>query len=134
MACHIHMTLVKDCPKCNEGVKALYGESRLLREVVKGVGLDAEVVTNAKGAKQSATQYRMDLLPPQALLAVAGVLKLGAEKYGDNNWREIPIEDHLNHAIIHAYAYLAGDKQDDHLGHFACRALMALETLLCKGA
>jgi hypothetical protein len=101
---------------------------------IKGVGKDAPVVTNELGAKQSATQYRMDLLPPLAILAVAEVLKQGAEKYGDNNWRNIPVSDHLNHAIIHAYAYLAGDKQDSHLEHFACRALMALETMLCKPA
>lgn len=95
--------------------------------VVAGVGADAPTVTNDRGAKQSATLYRADLLPPAATLAVAGVLKHGADKYGEQNWRGIPVNDHLNHAMIHAFAYLAGDTTDDHLEHFACRALMALE-------
>ena len=103
----------------------------MAKKVVEGVGKDAATVVNAKGAKQSATLYRMDLLPALASLQVAAVLKHGAEKYGDNNWRDLTVEDHLNHALIHAYAYLAGDRQDDHMGHFACRAMMALETTLC---
>jgi hypothetical protein len=94
---------------------------------VAGVGKDAPTVENERGAKQSATLYRADLLPPAATLAVAAVLKHGAERYGEDNWRGIPVADHLNHALIHALAYLAGDAQDDHLEHFACRALMALE-------
>jgi hypothetical protein len=104
--------------------------SRKGKVKVAGVGPDAKVVTNAKGAKQSATLYRVDLTPPLAALAVAGVLAHGAEKYGEWNWLGIPAEDHLNHAMIHAFAYLAGDGQDDHLEHFACRALMALEIRL----
>lgn len=94
---------------------------------VKSVSKDAPVVTNEKGAKQSATAYRMDLMPPLATLAVAEVLKYGADKYGENNWHGIPVKDHLNHLLIHLFAYLTGDKQDDHLEHMACRAMMALE-------
>lgn len=66
-------------------------------------------------------------MPPRAVLAVAEVLKHGADKYGVDNWRGIPVADHINHAMIHVLAWLAGDRQDDHLSHFACRALMALE-------
>lgn len=95
--------------------------------VVDGVGADAPTIMNEKGGKQSRTMYRVDLLPPQATLAVAAVLKHGADKYGEHNWHGIPVADHLNHALIHAFAYLAGDTQDDHLEHFACRALMGLE-------
>ena len=54
----------------------------------------------------------------------------GAVKYGDNNWRKIPIADHINHALTHQMAYLAGDTSDDHLAHAACRALFALDLLL----
>lgn len=97
---------------------------------IEGVGKDVEVVTNSSGAKQSKTLYRCDLMPPLATLAVAGVLNEGAVKYGENNWHGIPVNDHLNHAITHAYSYLAGDSQDDHLEHFACRAMMALEIYL----
>lgn len=97
------------------------------KAVVAGVGPDAPVVVNAAGGKQSGSPFRCDLLPPRATLAVAAVLKEGAEKYGDHNWHAIPIDDHLNHALAHVFAWLAGDQQDDHLEHFATRALMALE-------
>lgn len=97
---------------------------------VDGVGKDAPVVVNAAGGKQSSVRQRLDLMPPLALLAVGEVLSEGAAKYGDNNWHSIPVNDHLNHALIHAYAFLAGDRQDDHLEHFACRAMMALEIAL----
>lgn len=98
-----------------------------MKQVIHGVGKDAEIVVNEVGAKQSKTLYRCDLLPPLATLAVSKVLAEGAEKYGVNNWHGIPVNDHLNKALVHAYAYLAGDTQDDHLEHAACRLLMALE-------
>lgn len=95
--------------------------------VIAGVGPDAPTVTNDKGGKQSASPYRVDLLPPKALLAVAEVVAIGAKKYAKNNWKLISIDDHLSHAGQHLLAYLAGDESDDHMGHFACRALFALE-------
>lgn len=98
--------------------------------IVPGVGPDAPTTTNESGGKQSAVPYRMDLMPPKATLEVSKVLAEGAKKYAKNNWKLIPVEDHLNHAIVHAYAYLAGDASDEHLAHFACRALMALEMQL----
>lgn len=97
---------------------------------VEGVGPDAPTFENEAGGKQSASLYRCDLLPPQACLRVAAVLKHGADKYGPRNWTAIPVDDHVNHAMTHLLAYLAGDDQDDHLGHAACRMLMALETHL----
>jgi hypothetical protein len=97
-------------------------------ETIEGVGPDAPIVANEKGARQSASPFRCDLLPPKAVLAVAKVLKYGADKYGDNNWRGIPLKDHLNHALTHLLAFQAGDTQDAHLEHAACRLLMALES------
>ena len=94
---------------------------------IPGVGPDAPTIVNDKGAKQSASPYRSDLLPPRALLEVAAILKTGAEKYGDNNWRAIPQHEHISHALTHLLCHQAGDTQDDHLGHAACRLLMALE-------
>ncbi len=94
--------------------------------VVQGVGKDEPVVTNEKGGGQSKVHYRLDLIDPKALFATAKVLKEGADKYGAENWRLIDIDDHLNHLLIHAYAYLAGDTSDEHLSHIVCRALFAL--------
>lgn len=103
-----------------------FNGARVVRQVA-GVGKDAPTVTNEHGARQSKTLYRMDLLPPLASLAVAEVLAVGCAKYGKNNWHGISVEDHLNHALIHIYSHLAGDTQDDHLEHAACRMMMALE-------
>jgi len=99
--------------------------------VVEGVGPDAAVVTDPDtGAKQSQVSRRCDLLPPLAMLQVAAVLHDGASKYGDWNWVHIPTRDHLNHALIHIFAFLAGDASDDHIGNAACRMMMALERQL----
>lgn len=67
------------------------------------------------------------------LLKIAGVLKEGAEKYEANNWRLIPQEEHLNHAIIHWLAYSMGDISDNHLDHFLTRIMMAYATEPSKG-
>jgi len=99
---------------------------------ISGVGPDAPIETLANGAKQSSSPYRLDLIPPLALLDVASILKAGAEKYGENNWRGISIEDNINHALVHVYAYLSGDKQDNHLGHAACRLQFALELAIIE--
>ena len=44
-------------------------------------------------------------------------MQYGASRYERDNWRKIPAEEHFNHMMIHALAYLSGDTQDDHLGH-----------------
>lgn len=95
--------------------------------MIAGVGKEAPMETNEFGGKQSKVEYRFDLVDPKALFAVAKVLKEGFDKYGsDQNWRSIPARDHLNHLLIHVYAYLAGDTQDEHLSHAVCRAIFAL--------
>lgn len=99
---------------------------------VDGVGPDAPTVTNERGGKQSHVPYRMDLIDGPAILAMSKVLSEGAEKYGEDNWRQIPVSDHLNHLIVHAYAYLSGDRSDDHLTHCMCRALFATAVSLAE--
>lgn len=98
--------------------------------VVEGVGKDAPTTTNAHGGKQSACPCRCDLLPAHAVLAVAKVLKRGADKYGENNWHLISAAENVNHALTHLLAMLAGDGSDDHLEHAACRILFALDQKL----
>jgi len=96
----------------NKGIKSMLAPS-------------AEVAVNAQGGKQSRETMRFDLLDAEAMMALAGVLAHGAEKYGENNWRKIPAKSHINHALVHLFAYLAGDTQDDHLDHAFCRVMMA---------
>lgn len=89
-------------------------------------GPDAPVVFNEKGGGQSHVPARFDLIDGKAMFAMAGVLKEGADKYGADNWRKIDVPDHLNHLIMHAYAYLSGDRSDAHLSHIMCRAMFAM--------
>jgi hypothetical protein len=85
------------------------------------------IATNAMGGKQSALERRFDLISPIAMQRLAHVLWYGAQRYGDDNWRGITADDHLNHAIDHVYEFLAGDNLEDHLGHAFCRIMMALD-------
>lgn len=93
--------------------------------MINGVGPEAETIINEKGGKQSKVEYRFDLAYPKAMFEMCKVLKEGADKYGANNWLNISVEEHLNHLLIHTYAYLAGDRSDEHLSHIMCRALFA---------
>ena len=86
---------------------------------------DAPITTNERGASQSLIEVRFDLLDGPALFEMAAVMHYGAQKYGVDNWRGIDIADHLNHAVMHIYAYLGGDRQDGHLSHLMCRAMYA---------
>ncbi|MET0786251.1 MAG: dATP/dGTP diphosphohydrolase domain-containing protein [Paenisporosarcina sp.] len=87
---------------------------------------DVPTVTNEHGGSQSDIRVRFDLIDGKALFKMAEVLDYGAIKYGEDNWRKIPINDHLNHLLMHVYAYLSGDETDDHLSHILCRATFAL--------
>lgn len=93
---------------------------------IQGVGPDAPTITTPEGGKHSHSPYAFHLVDAKALFSVAKVLSEGAEKYGEDNWRLIPVKDNLNHALQHIYAYLAGDTQDEHLAHAAFRTLFAL--------
>ena len=109
-----------------------------------------EIAVNEKGGMQTRLDTRFDLLPPAATRSVAEVLAYGAKKYATNNWRLIGTNDHINHALTHIFNFLdlttngktveAYSEQQaidmvnaevlEEIGHFACRALMALEVYL----
>lgn len=93
--------------------------------MIKGVN-HSEITTNTSGGKQSRLDYRFDLIDANAMFELARVMYEGAQKYDKNNWRKIDAESHLNHALSHIFAHLAGDNQDDHLSHALCRCHMAL--------
>ena len=99
---------------------------RIGRAVVQGLGPEAPTVTHQSGAKESHAPYAFTSIDPVALFRVAQIQRGGDDKYGRDNWRALPVDTHLNHALSHIFAYLAGDETDDHLGHAAVRALFAL--------
>jgi len=71
------------------------------------------------------------------MFAAAEVAQYGAEKYGEDfyhrNYTKISAEEHINHAVQHLYAFLAGDATDDHLGHAILRAMFAYEVAHNEG-
>jgi len=86
-----------------------------------GLQPGAPTETNASGGSQSKTAFRFDDMDGKAMLELAKIFKHGHDKYGKDNWRKIPVEDHINHALMHIYAYMSGDTQDDHIGHAHAR-------------
>lgn len=100
-------------------------------KVVEGVGPDAPVTQNDRGAWQSAAPTLLnEVFPWLGAIEVGKVLQRGLVKYGKDNWRGIPPDEHLHHAMIHLAAYFAGDRTDHHAAHAACRSLMALDQVM----
>lgn len=92
-----------------------------------GVDPDAPVVQNEKGGKQSLVEGMFNEIPPLAMFELAKVMEHGAKKYGAKNWHQIEVESHVNHLLMHVFAWLAGDRQEKHLTHALARAAMAVE-------
>lgn len=67
------------------------------------------------------------------LMMIGKTLQYGATRYAPNNWRLIPQEEHINHALLHLLALYSGDTQDDHLSHALTRLMMASATEVSKG-
>ena len=93
------------------------------------LGNDGLIHTNDQGGRQHARPYRMQAIPPKAILEVGKVRYIGHETLGyeDDNYKKIDKEDHIGRALTHLFAYLSGDTSNEHLSHAACRILFALE-------
>lgn len=88
-----------------------------------------EIKANENGGKQHFRPYRLQALPPKAIIAIGKVRWEGFNKHGyeDSNYKLIDINEHINRALLHLMNYLAGNTDNDHLSHAATRLLMALE-------
>jgi hypothetical protein len=85
------------------------------------------VIVGAHGGAQSSTgNLAPDLIPPEALLAIADVVGRGAKKYATNNWRRIPMQEQVRHALIHLYKHMAGDRTEKHLWNALTRLAFAV--------
>ncbi len=80
----------------------------------------------ALGKKFDQKKPRMDLIPSVALYELAKVLTFGADKYGDNNWKDgIEFSRLYAAALRHLLAYKSGETIDpeskiSHLSHALC--------------
>lgn len=76
---------------------------------------------------ESSRNTRFDLIPPEAMQALAETLHEGATKYGERNWEQgIPIGNCLDHALGHITAYMGGTGNEDHLAHALCNLAFAI--------
>lgn len=62
------------------------------------------------------------------VLMIAKTMEYGIGRYKLNNWRLIPEEEHLNHALTHLFMAEIGNTDDDHIAHFYTRIMMAYAT------
>ena len=85
-----------------------------------------EIIVNENGGAQSAIHGAPHLIPAEALLRLNRVVGDGSKTYAPNNWRRIPFEQHISHALEHLFLMMDGDDTDDHLGHALTRLAFAV--------
>lgn len=92
------------------------------------------IETTKDGGKQHQRPYRMQAVPAKAILEVGKVRDKAYRVHGypDDNYKSIDIKENVGRAIMHLYAWLSGDRSNEHLAHAATRALFALEQELDK--
>jgi len=101
------------CEKC-------YGKETPV--YIQGMGPDAPTTEDGL---ESALPYDMTLIPPEFLFCLSALLKEGADKYGEGNWKRLSYRTNINHAICHILTDLAGDDREEHLINATARLLFA---------
>ena len=80
----------------------------------------------AGGHKDDADKVRMELIPPELMIAVGDILTSGAKKYDDRNWEQGMKWSRVYGALLrHLIAWWGGEKKDpetgrSHLWHAGC--------------
>jgi hypothetical protein len=95
-----------------------------MEETADGV---APTIVGAHGGAQSSTgDLAPDLVPPEALLAISAVVGAGSKKYARGNWRKIPANEQIRHALTHIFKYMMGDRSERHLWNALTRLAFAV--------
>jgi hypothetical protein len=85
-----------------------------------------------QGTKFDDLKPQMDLLCPIAMEELAGVLTMGAKKYGKWNWSKGILFSRILAAILrHTFAYMSGQTLDpesgrSHMAHVMCNCMFIL--------
>ena len=78
--------------------------------------------------KQDKEKIRLELIPPEAMWAIAAVRTYGIQKYGDKeSWRQVEAERYIGALLRHLAAHMGGEKIDPesglpHMWHVLCNA------------
>lgn len=72
---------------------------------------------------------RYDLITPIGLARLARHYENGAKKYGDRNWEKgQPLTRYLDSALRHIFAFLGGDRSEDHMAAAAWNVMAEMHT------
>jgi hypothetical protein len=83
--------------------------------VLKDSGSREEMPTGSRRDVRTG-KGRYDLLPTRAMRRLARHFEAGASKYGDRNWEKgQPLSRYMDSALRHAFNYLEGQRDEDHL-------------------
>lgn len=70
----------------------------------------------------------LELVPPEAILAIGRVMTYGAQKYERHGWKQVEAERYVGALMRHLMAYLSGEEFDGESG------LRHIEQVLCNAA
>lgn len=84
-----------------------------------------------KFVKFDSERSRLDLLQSGVIVELGQILRMGAEKYSPNNWKNCPREEvrerYVGAALRHTLAYLGGETNDPESGrNHAIHAMCSL--------
>jgi len=97
-------------------------------KTIKDSGTRTEFSTGAVRDAQEG-KGRMDLLPVRAIIEVAKIMELGAEKYEARNWEQgIPVHRFMDSGLRHSFKHLRGDTDEPHLAMACWNLLCCLDT------
>lgn len=87
---------------------------------------------NAKTGEPEYTCDECTVLVQAATSAISVARRIGVPRYGSSSWRDVLVQEHLEHASRHVYQerkdtrpYDVYDSTEDHLAHAICRLAMA---------
>ena len=97
---------------------------------IKDSGKRSEFSTGAVRDIQEG-KGRFDLLPTRAIRAIAVHYEKGCKKYGDRNWEKgIPLSRYMDSGLRHAFQFLEGKNDENHLAASIWNLLCLYDTLL----